>query len=150
MEAQMHGGSIETKSAASIETSPAKIQSELGSCDRLSKELPISEVGSSVRDRVASQVRRSVWSAPPRSASSNELRDMIERQDFKCALSGRTLTPDTAALDHKVPVANGGTNDAANLQWLHDEVNKAKGTMPLDAFVRLCCEVADYSRGVSD
>lgn len=74
--------------------------------------------------------------------SKRGLYQLLERQKFRCALSGRPLTPETAVLDHKTPIARGGRNCLENVQWLHAEVNDAKGTMSQARFVSLCCNVA--------
>jgi hypothetical protein len=78
-------------------------------------------------------------------ASATALRTILEMQDYKCALSGKRLTPEIAVLDHKIPLSRGGTNDASNLQWLDKEVNRAKGSMDCDEFVAMCKAVARYA-----
>ena len=69
------------------------------------------------------------------SATYRELMQLIEQQGYRCALTGKTLTPQTARLDHKVPVSEGGSHDVSNLHWVLDIVNTAKGTMGLYHFV---------------
>lgn len=73
------------------------------------------------------------------------LKVILEMQGYKCALSGKRLTPEIAVLDHKIPLSRGGTNDASNLQWLDKEVNKAKGSMDCDEFIAMCRMVARYA-----
>ena len=74
-------------------------------------------------------------------ASSVELRKLIAEQDYRCALSGVEMTPDDAELDHIDPIENGGSNEINNLQWLHKDVNRAKGTMSQDEFLLICKRV---------
>jgi hypothetical protein len=74
---------------------------------------------------------------------------MLDRQQFRCALSGRSLTPETAALDHVVPVGLGGKHVLENVEVLHKDVNRAKGSMPRDEFIGLCTEVVRWS-GTAD
>ena len=69
---------------------------------------------------------------------------LIESQDYRCALTGRELTPETAALDHKQPRADGGENEPDNLWWVHQDVNRAKGTMAVEAFVDMCRDVVTH------
>jgi len=83
--------------------------------------------------------------ATEQSATSSELMAMLKRQKYKCALSGAKLKPETAQLDHVEPLAEGGTNNIENLQWLDGQVNKAKGTMSQADFVRMCVMVAEHS-----
>lgn len=66
---------------------------------------------------------------------------MIEQQEFKCSLSDRTLTPESASLDHIVPLARNGTHDISNLCVVDQQINAAKGTMTVDEFVTMCCDV---------
>lgn len=79
-------------------------------------------------------------------ASRATLRKLIEDQGYKCALTGTPLTPPTASIDHIIPMADGGKNYIENLEVVRCDVNAAKGTMSRDAFVKMCCEVADWSR----
>lgn len=87
---------------------------------------------------------------------SKQLLKLIESQEFRCALTGRQLEPDTASVDHAYPVSQGGTNTIANLQVLHTDVNQAKGTMNPETFVEMCRDVVEwvdehgYNRGVED
>lgn len=78
-----------------------------------------------------------------RTASRAELRGLVERQGYKCALSGVQLDPDIAELDHIVPVAAGGWHDVGNLQVLHRAINRMKGQLSNDEFIRWCRLVAE-------
>jgi len=69
---------------------------------------------------------------------------LIHQQDYRCALTARPLTPDTAALDHIVPVQ--WEHIIENTQVLHKDVNRAKGTMTNEEFVCLCEEVVETRR----
>ncbi len=73
-----------------------------------------------------------------------DLFKLIEGQGYKCAYSGRDLAPETASLDHMVPVSRGGSHDLSNIRIVHREVNVAKGTMRLEDFVAMCRDVASY------
>ena len=76
--------------------------------------------------------------------TGNVLR-LLERQQYRCALTGRQLTPDTASLDHVVPVRCGGKHLVENTQVLHKDVNRSKTTMTNEEFIRLCREVVEYT-----
>lgn len=71
---------------------------------------------------------------------------IVEAQEFRCALSGVSLAPENATLDHKQPISLGGTDEIDNLQWLATEVNRAKGNMPNDEFILMCKRVAAWNR----
>jgi 5-methylcytosine-specific restriction endonuclease McrA len=76
--------------------------------------------------------------------TAKQILSLIERQDFRCALSGRTLTPETASLDHIVPLSRNGSHELSNL-WVVDHlVNAAKGSLTVEEFVGLCREIAAY------
>lgn len=78
-------------------------------------------------------------------AAVNEIVGLIEKQDFRCALSGVTLKPEEASLDHVTPLSSGGTNEIFNLQWLHKDVNQAKGKMSNEEFIAMCRRVAAWT-----
>lgn len=78
-----------------------------------------------------------------KTAGRKEVRELIANQDYKCALTGVALDPDTAELDHVVPVTEGGDHSIGNLQVLHKTVNRMKGSMSNDEFIRWCKLVAD-------
>lgn len=77
-------------------------------------------------------------------ATSRQLRKLIDQQGYKCALTGRTLTPETAFVDHVTPVSSGGSNAIENLQVVHADVNEAKGTMTQEEFIQLCRDVVAW------
>ncbi len=72
--------------------------------------------------------------------------ELLEAQDFRCAMSGRALTPQTAALDHIVPIRCGGEHVIENTQILDKAVNRAKGSLTSAEFIGLCREVVDWAR----
>lgn len=72
---------------------------------------------------------------------------LLERQQYRCALSGRRLTPQTAALDHIVPIRNGGEHVMENAQVLDKQVNRAKGSLTTAEFIRLCRDVVRWCAG---
>lgn len=67
--------------------------------------------------------------------------ELLTRQGFRCALTGRPLTPEIASLDHIVPVCRGGEHRIQNTQVLERNVNRAKGTLTNEEFITLCGEV---------
>jgi 5-methylcytosine-specific restriction endonuclease McrA len=70
---------------------------------------------------------------------------LLEFQRYRCALTGRQLTPTTAALDHIVPIRCGGQHVIENAEVLHKDVNRAKGALTNSEFIQLCREVAFHS-----
>lgn len=129
--------------AAYIRTGSATaVLSELGlsgSVSQVSKRL--GQISRAMGCADVRELRGSVESNENK-ASASELKEIIEGQRYLCALTGRPLTPRVAEVDHKVSIRKGGDNSKANLQWLHKQVNRAKGTMSQSDFIAMCCEVA--------
>lgn len=71
--------------------------------------------------------------------------NLLRTQGYRCALSGRPLTPDNCALDHILAMSRGGANLIENAQVLHRDVNRAKGTLTNQEFVQLCREVVEWA-----
>ena len=59
-------------------------------------------------------------------------------------MTGRVISPQTAELDHVVPISRGGSLTIENLRWLCAEANQAKRAMLDDEFIRLCTEVTEF------
>lgn len=78
-------------------------------------------------------------------AGRKDLRDLIESQEYRCALSGVVLVPDTAELDHIVAVSAGGDHSVENLQIVHVDINRMKAAMDNDKFIKLCKLVAKWN-----
>ena len=70
---------------------------------------------------------------------------LLGAQQYRCALTGRSLMPQTAALDHIVPVCFGGEHAIENTQVLHKDVNRAKGSLTNEEFIGMCREVVQWS-----
>jgi 5-methylcytosine-specific restriction endonuclease McrA len=75
---------------------------------------------------------------------ANVLR-LLECHQYRCAMTGRPLMPNTASLDHIVPVRRGGEHVIENAQVLHKDVNRAKTTMTNEEFIQLCREVVAHA-----
>ena len=86
-----------------------------------------------------------VQERPTGSINKKSVMKLLEWQGFRCALTGRTLSPDTASLDHIIPVSSGGDHVIENTQVVHRDVNKAKTTMNNDVFVMMCREVVQFA-----
>jgi len=82
---------------------------------------------------------------PSGAVTTGTILQLLEWQCYRCALTNRPLTPDTASLDHIVPVRNGGKHCIDNVQVLHKEVNRAKSTMTNEEFILLCREVVEHA-----
>jgi 5-methylcytosine-specific restriction endonuclease McrA len=97
------------------------------------------------RDGAADAPTNGTSGSPAKKITAASLRRLLEKQGFRCNLTGRELTPDTAAADHIKPLSNGGKNEMSNMQILHADVNQAKGTMSQGDFISMCREVASHN-----
>lgn len=77
--------------------------------------------------------------------TAHEVLQLLLHQNYRCALSGRDLAPEQAALDHIVPISCDGEHSIENAQILHKDVNRAKGGLTNEEFIQLCREVAAHS-----
>ncbi|HMN41161.1 MAG TPA: hypothetical protein PKE29_09975 [Phycisphaerales bacterium] len=80
--------------------------------------------------------------------SAKQVMSMVERQQFRCAISGRELTPETASLDHITPLARGGKHELGNVWAVDHQINTAKGTLTVEEFVTMCCDVARHQHAL--
>ncbi len=71
---------------------------------------------------------------------------LLEHQGYRCALTGRILTPELASLDHIVPVRDGGEHVIENTQVLHRDINRAKSILSNEDFIQMCREVAAFAK----
>ena len=80
--------------------------------------------------------------------TSAGIRSILERQGYRCALSGEELTPETCSLDHIVPLSKGGKHALENIHLITNELNRMKGQMTLHEFRLMCAKVATWGGGV--
>lgn len=74
---------------------------------------------------------------------ADDLLGLLESQGRLCPYSGRELVIGlNAVVDHKNPRSRGGSSSIDNLQWVDDEVNRAKTDMTHDEFISLCRLIA--------
>lgn len=77
------------------------------------------------------------------------LQAILERQNYKCALTGKVLTPGLdASVDHILPKHRGGGNEVSNLRWLLFQVNRMRSSLLDDELIELC-EVILTHHGLS-
>jgi len=74
-----------------------------------------------------------------------DLRAMLSRQNYQCALTGRELTPENCSIDHVVPLCKGGVHSIENAQLVVGEANHAKGNLTEEEFLQLCRDVVAYA-----
>lgn len=68
-----------------------------------------------------------------------ELKKLIEKQDFKCALTGDEIYFDKdVELDHILPVYRGGKKELSNVQWVSRQANWFKRALTENELIELC------------
>ena len=77
------------------------------------------------------------------------MRELVESQGYRCALTGEEMTPSTATVDHKTPLTRGGEHALENAQAVMDYVNTAKGQMTNEEFIAMCRAVV-RTHGMGD
>lgn len=80
----------------------------------------------------------------PGKVTAKALKQLIDDQGYRCALTGMRLTPELAAADHSIPLSRGGAHEMQNLQVVHRDVNAAKGTMTTEEFIEMCRHVTEW------
>ena len=77
----------------------------------------------------------------------HDIKQLLEKQGYRCAYSGKHLTPGVnASLDHIIPVAKGGSNDITNLQWVDKHINtRMKFGMSHQEFMSLIHQIISYT-----
>ena len=86
-----------------------------------------------------------VKSGATNAVTIQQLLSLVEGQGYRCAMTGRPLTPETASVDHIIPCRRGGKRAIENIQIVHKDVNRAKGTMEIGEFVSLCRDVVAWA-----
>jgi 5-methylcytosine-specific restriction endonuclease McrA len=74
--------------------------------------------------------------------TTKQILALLEKQQYRCAVTGWMLTPETASIDHRIPYSKGGSHSIDNAQIVDWRVNQAKGTMSNEEFVEMCRAVA--------
>lgn len=100
--------------------------------EQFTVRFPLTELlrQSRVPRRSFAQTRRR--SKSKRRAVSKKLRILIlERDGYRCCLCGRTAKETKLEVDHKVPVAKGGTDSLNNLWTLCIDCNRGKSDLTI-------------------
>lgn len=84
--------------------------------------------------------------ADNRKFSDYEKKTIYAKANGKCAICGKPVEFKKMTVDHKVPIAKGGTNDLGNLQLAHLSCNRAKSDMLLDELCKLAEEIVRNNR----
>jgi hypothetical protein len=56
----------------------------------------------------------------------SEIRELLKKQNFKCFLTGRELTPDNVEAEHIIPINQGGKHEVENLCLIIESLRELK------------------------
>lgn len=76
-----------------------------------------------------------------------DLREILEKQNYRCALTGVKLEPDNTAFDHIVPLSKGGNSLKDNLQAVTKIANRMKHDLSNKEFLKVCTAVLSHLKG---
>jgi len=73
------------------------------------------------------------------------IKDLLEKQDYKCAYTGKNLIiGENASIDHIIPRSKGGSNEIQNLQWVDKDINEMKNDFTHDEFMNTIKIIIKY------
>ena len=71
-----------------------------------------------------------------------ELKELIEKQNYKCALTGDTISfDDNIELDHIIPSSKKGLSELNNVRWVTKEANRLKQNLTDIELKELCKKI---------
>jgi HNH endonuclease len=70
------------------------------------------------------------------------INDLLTKQNYKCALTGRDLHTNKFHIDHIIPKSKGGKYDPSNWQLIVEEANVFKTDLSMDEIIRLARDIA--------
>lgn len=71
----------------------------------------------------------------------SQIKDLLHKQDFKCFLSGRELTPSNIEAEHIIPLAKGGKHEIDNICLIIDSLRDLKRYYTIEEIRDLCKDV---------
>jgi len=70
---------------------------------------------------------------------------LLEQQEYRCALTGRELTPENTSAEHIIPLRKGGKHELSNIFLVDDAVAKLKRYYSDDEVIRLARELVTHA-----
>ena len=66
---------------------------------------------------------------------------LLEKQQYRCALSGRELTPETTDAEHILPLDSGGTHTPDNIYLIVRDAARLKRHLTEAQVIELCFDI---------
>jgi hypothetical protein len=72
---------------------------------------------------------------------SNDLYALLEKQNYRCALTGRELTPEITDAEHIVPLDAGGEHTPDNIYLIIKDAARLKRYLSEPDLMQLCLDI---------
>lgn len=66
---------------------------------------------------------------------------LLEKQEYRCSLTGRELTPENCIAAHIVPLRRGGVHEPDNIYLIVDEAAQIKRSLMDSELLELCRDI---------
>ena len=76
--------------------------------------------------------------------TSKDLYALLEKQSYRCALSGRELTPEITGAEHIVPLDAGGGHTAENIYLIVRDAARLKRHLSERDLLDLCFDILNH------
>ena len=70
-----------------------------------------------------------------------DFRELLEKQNKKCYLTGRELTPDTTYAEHIIPLGKGGEHIKENIVLIIDMLSKLKRYYTIEEIIEMAYDL---------
>ena len=67
--------------------------------------------------------------------------ELLEKQEYKCAITGRELTPENTTAEHITPLRSGGKHGLDNIYLVDDKASKIKRYLTEDEVINLASDI---------
>jgi len=72
---------------------------------------------------------------------SKDLYELLEKQHYRCALTGRELVPEITDAEHIIPLDAGGMHDIDNIYLIVRDAARLKRYLTEEALLKLCYDI---------
>ena len=76
--------------------------------------------------------------------ADNLINDMLTKQNYQCALTGRDLRNNKFHIDHIVPKSKSGPNNPTNWQLIVEEANVFKTNISMEQIIKLARDITKH------
>jgi hypothetical protein len=106
---------------------------------KIYRNLFVEEVGSEEDEKEQRTLIPGIRRLPKRRniKLADVIRSKLRSQNYRCAITGVPLSPETTAIDHILPIARGGRHTADNLQLVNRTANAIKSTLTMEELLGL-------------